>query len=130
MREKTVRRAWITGFVLVALAITGVAASKKKGSEAAAPAMTVPSDAVWVSRPDGGKSCEPTGAQAIEAGAAELGKVQVKVLDSRKGSDGKMRAQMCGMPTGKLNSYLIPRQDLERAVALGFMESAKAEASK
>jgi hypothetical protein len=79
-------------------------------------------DSVWVARGDGGQSCSPKSGQALEAGAGELQKAQVRVLESRKGDDGKMRAQMCGLPTGKLNAYRIPREDLGRAVALGFLQ--------
>jgi hypothetical protein len=33
-----------------------------------------------------------------------------------------MRAQMCGLPTGGLNSYRIAKADLAKAQALGFQK--------
>ncbi|MEK6580436.1 MAG: hypothetical protein AABZ55_14515 [Bdellovibrionota bacterium] len=82
-------------------------------------------DTVWILRSDGGKSCSPETAQSIEAGAQELFKAKIRVLNSIKGDDGKMRMQMCGAPTGALNSYMIPRDALPQAIALGFQEAPK-----
>lgn len=80
-------------------------------------------DTVWILRSDGAKSCSPETAQSVEAGAQELLKADIRVLNSMKGDDGKMRMQMCGAPTGTLNSYLIPKDSLPHAVALGFQEA-------
>lgn len=81
-------------------------------------------DSVWVSRPDGAESCAPhdgaKNGQSLDDGAMELRKGKVRILESRKASDGKMHMQMCGAPTGSANQYLIPRSDLPQAVALGF----------
>ena len=79
-------------------------------------------DSVWVGRPDGALSCEPKSGEAIESGAGELRKAKIQVLDSRKGTDGKMHIQVCGAPKGSLNSYLIPRKELPLALSLGFQE--------
>lgn len=79
---------------------------------------------VWVMKPDGGESCAKDSAISIEQGAEDLKKAKIKILASQKGDDGKMHAQMCGLPTGKLNLYKINKSDLPRAVTLGFEESA------
>ena len=77
---------------------------------------------IWVSRSDGALSCEKEKAQSLEAGEQELKDVQVKVHASKKGNDGKMYAQMCGGPTGSLNTYEISKSDLQKAQKLGFSE--------
>jgi hypothetical protein len=33
-----------------------------------------------------------------------------------------MHAQACGMPTGSLNAYQISRDDLPKALVLGYQE--------
>ncbi|MGK5082420.1 hypothetical protein WDW37_03865 [Bdellovibrionota bacterium FG-1] len=78
-------------------------------------------DSVWVTQPDGALSCAPETAQTLEQGAEVLQKHKVKVLEFRKGGDGKMRIQVCGAPTGSSNAYLIPRENLEQAKALGYV---------
>lgn len=99
-----------------------VGASSAVGG-AKSPAAPV-TDQVWVSRSDGAESCAPKSGQSLEEGAAELKKAGVRVLDQRKGDDGKMHMQMCGAPTGSMNAYLIARDDLPKAIAHGFAKSA------
>lgn len=82
-------------------------------------------DAVWITKADGSKSCEKDSGQSTEQGGEELKKAQVKILESKKGSDGKMRVQMCGVPSGSVNAYKILKADLPKAIALGFKESSK-----
>lgn len=77
---------------------------------------------VWVTRKDGATSCGVSKGQTLEDGASELQRNGVKVLNSRKGNDGKMHAMSCGMPTGSLNAYQISRDDLPRALTMGFQE--------
>lgn len=92
-----------------------------------APSQGAPSEAaqVWISRPDGSLSCGMKEAQSLETAAAELEKAGVRVFGSAKGNDGKMRAQMCGLPTGNLNRFKILEADVEKAKGLGFaFESA------
>jgi hypothetical protein len=83
------------------------------------------SSTVWVMQSDGGKSCESNSGNSLEQGAASLRKMQIKVLNSHKGNDGKMHAQMCGLPSGTANVYQINRSDLTKASALGFVEAPK-----
>lgn len=97
--------------------------AKDGANVATAPtASVIPTDAIWVERMDGEKSCEQGTAQSLTDGANELKKVGVQVFDSLKGWDGKMRIQMCGVPTGKSNRYLIRKGDLEKAQSIGFRE--------
>jgi hypothetical protein len=101
-------------------------ATKKLDATDAATASSPTLDSaamVWVSRKDGATSCGIKKGQTLEEGADELKQNGVRVLSSRKGSDGKMHAQSCGMPTGTTNAYHISRDDLVKAVSLGFQES-------
>ena len=84
-------------------------------------------ESVWIKRTDGGVSCEQDKAQSVEKGKEELTRAGIQVQDSRKASDGKMHAQMCGAPTGSENRYLVNRSELEKAKALGFSEAPKSE---
>jgi hypothetical protein len=77
---------------------------------------------VWVTRPDGAQQCAPGSGQTLESGASELEKAQVRIVHSQKGSDHKLHAQMCGIPSGKNNMFEIPKDDLPKALALGFHE--------
>jgi hypothetical protein len=80
---------------------------------------------VWVFRSDGATSCGVAPGQPLEVGTQELLQNGVKVLSSRKGNDGKMHAMACGMPTGSLNEYQISREDLPKALKLGFQEDTR-----
>lgn len=77
-------------------------------------------DGVWVSRSDGAFSCSADSGQSVDDGSRELKKAGIHVLNSKKSGDGKMHMQMCGAPSGRVNSYLISRTDLTRAAALGY----------
>jgi hypothetical protein len=80
------------------------------------------SEMVWVSRSDGSQMCASDSGKTLEQGADELRRSQIHVLSSQKGSDRKMHAQMCGLPTGKQNAYQIPKDDLGKANILGYQE--------
>ncbi len=77
-------------------------------------------ETVWVGQPDGSLQCKPKSGKSLEDGKTPLTQAGVAVLESKKTSDGMMRAQMCGIPTGKLNAYLIKKSDLPAAIRLGF----------
>ena len=87
---------------------------------------------VWVTQPDGAKSCEGEDpAKTLEKVANQLKTAGVQVLEMKKGNDGKMYMQMCGAPTGSLNAFKISKQDLAKAQGLGFqIEVAGAKDSK
>ena len=78
---------------------------------------------VWVIKDDGAESCLPQSGVSLTVGAEELKGAHVSVLDSRKGSDKKMHIQMCGALKGTTNSFLIPREHLPAAMALGYKEA-------
>jgi len=78
---------------------------------------------LWVVRTDGAQSCGMKEGQSIEEVAQELKSAGVKILDSRKGSDGKMHIMVCGAPEGSLNAFLIPEEDLSKVLLLGFQKA-------
>ncbi len=77
---------------------------------------------------DGELSCSPGSAQGLLDGSEELKNAGIRFFDSKKGFDGKMHPQMCGVYTGSVNEYLIRRSDLAKALKLGFQEVAKGAA--
>ena len=97
-------------------------ATPAAASETEALSSSVSGPTVWVTRPDGAQQCAPGSGQSLESSSSELQKAQVHVLSSQKGGDKKFRAQMCGIPSGKTNMFQIPKEDLLKAIALGFHE--------
>ncbi|MEO5970775.1 MAG: hypothetical protein ABIQ95_12685 [Bdellovibrionia bacterium] len=77
---------------------------------------------VWIMRSDGAKYCETGSGSTLAQGSADLEAAQIAVLASKKGSDGKMHAQVCGGSRGSTNNYLINRDKLSQALALGYSE--------
>jgi hypothetical protein len=77
---------------------------------------------VWITRPDGTQQCSVNSGQSLEESSAELKKAQVRVLTSQKGNDSKQHAQLCGIPSGRTNMFQISREDLPKAVTLGYHE--------
>jgi hypothetical protein len=77
---------------------------------------------VWVMRSDNAQSCEPKSGTSLKDDAEELKKAQIPILDSKKGSDGKFHIQMCGADKGTTNSFLIPKDKLPVALAMGYRE--------
>jgi hypothetical protein len=109
------------GMMCVFYAQGALAFSSKQTNPDQAPAP----DSVWIVRTDGTQSCSPKSGQSLEEGAADLKRARVRVLESHKGSDGKMHMQMCGAPTGGMNAYLIPRDDLALAMSQGYKAQTK-----
>jgi hypothetical protein len=118
-------------FVTILIAVTGVLgmASKKVEKNNPPPTPRAPSgvqssaESVWVTRPDGAQSCAPKSGITLTEGAEDLKEAKIPILDSRKGSDGKMHVQMCGASQGTTNSFLIPKARLSDALALGYQEA-------
>ncbi len=73
---------------------------------------------VFVYKPDGSKQCSGKPGKSVESMATELSSVQIYSEESRY--DGKLHAQMCGLPTGRINVYEIGISDLSAANKLGF----------
>ena len=103
-------------FSVLAFSVLGSAA------ESSAAAAKKPDDRIWVSRPDGSLQCsEKTGAaDPVAEARSELEKKGVHVLESKKGNDGRIRAQVCGISTGNETVFLIPKSELGKAKSLGF----------
>lgn len=76
--------------------------------------------ATWILRSDGGKSCSTDPVLSLAEGATDLKDAHIPILESRKGGDTKMRAQVCGIAKGTSNLYLIPKSHLADALALGY----------
>jgi hypothetical protein len=95
-------------------------ASSDNSSSSSSLDSSVPS--VWVAKSDGSQMCNLNTGKSLEDGATELKKANVRVLTSQKGSDQKMHAQMCGLPSGHTNAYEIAKDDLGKAMVLGYQE--------
>jgi hypothetical protein len=78
--------------------------------------------AVWIMRSDNAQSCEPKSGTSLKDDAEELKKAKIPILDSKKGSDGKVHIQMCGADKGTTNSFLIPKDKLPLALTMGYRE--------
>jgi hypothetical protein len=75
---------------------------------------------VKVYKPDGSLQCGQ--GKAISAQDMQKDLKNIKVYSSATKSDGMMRIQVCGSPTGSSNVYEIDRKDLEAALKMGFKE--------
>lgn len=73
---------------------------------------------VYVYKPDGSKQCSSVKGASVESMATELSSVQIYSEENR--FDGKMHAQVCGFPTGRINVYEIGVSDLVKAQNAGF----------
>ena len=83
---------------------------------------TESSQKIWVTRPDGSKQCAPNkGVASPEQVAGQLQAAGILVFQSRSGTDGQMRIQKCGAPTGRTVDLEISRPDLAKALSLGFV---------
>lgn len=123
MTERLVsRKYWVLAFAVLSFGLTAMGSTQSFAFSSKKMDSPQSESLIWITRKDGATSCGTTKAQTLEEGASELQRNGVKVLGSRKGNDGKMHAQACGMPTGSLNAYEISRDDLPKALMLGFQE--------
>ena len=106
MRSRSWVRLAAAGVLLAALPAFAFSSSRKEW--------------VWVGEPDGAKSCEPGSGKGPSKGVERLKAAGIAVEESRKGSDGKMYAQMCGGKTGSMNLHRIPKDSLAVALQQGF----------
>jgi len=97
-------------------------ADNSSSSSAASSSSSSGVASVWVAKSDGSQTCNLSGGKTLEDGATELKKANVRVLTSQKGSDQKLHAQMCGLPSGHTNAYEIAKDDLGKAMVLGYQE--------
>ncbi len=75
---------------------------------------------VWLGRPDGSKSCEPGSGLQLQQVLAHMREAGVEVLEAAEGQDGKRRAQMCGLPTGRWLGVRVPEGQVAQAEATGW----------
>ncbi len=64
--------------------------------------------------------CEPDSGIPRDEMMLELTEAGIDVLCSQTGSDGNVYPTVCGVPSGKINIYLIRSVNLEDAENLGF----------
>ena len=57
--------------------------------------------------------------------ARQLEEAGLKVISSACGSDGRMRAAMCGAPDGRLAIFELPSADAQLSAKLGFSPLSK-----
>lgn len=100
--------------VLTAISCTEAMAFGKGAAPIAA------GESIWLGRPDGSRSCEPDSGLTREKVLASFKEVGIKVQALARGSDGKVRAQMCGMPTGRWVGVRIAESDRVNAEATGW----------
>lgn len=85
-------------------------------------AATAESGVVLVAKPNGGLQCQPGSGIAPDEMAQELTTADVEVWASSVQNDGKNRIMQCGSGKGDFNVYEISADDLEKALALGFVD--------
>ena len=130
------RNAFILLPIALLTASTVFAASKKSAFPASAPiavdsagAGALPpakmgetaADRVWVKISDGAIACaDPKAARAALESQRLLEAEKIRVFEAKVMNDGKMRAQVCGIPKGVEHHFLILKKDLPRAEKKGF----------
>lgn len=93
------------------------------GSEKTSSQQKDLSQRVFVYKPDGSLQCGQGSKVTIEDMKKQLG--AIKVFSAENKSDGMMRIQVCGAPTGMCNVYEIDQKDQEAALKLGFKKWLK-----
>lgn len=76
--------------------------------------------AVKVFQSDAAVQCESEGI-SVEDMQKILAAGNIKVHCAQKGNTGMMHMTVCGAPTGSINIYTIPKDQLEQAQMLGFV---------
>lgn len=80
----------------------------------------------WYIRPDGSKQCQPETMRKKSDLVAELKKAKIKFVSVKNISDGAMRIQACGSPTGQLDAVQAPASQGSALRELGFIEKSVA----
>ena len=75
-------------------------------------------DTVFIYKYDGSLQCKKNSGTPLKQMEKKLGDIQI--ISSENRSDGLMRIQMCGTPTGQANVYEIQKVDLPKAQKRGF----------
>lgn len=104
-----------------------VSAEQKPSSNWQVKTTTASQQTVWVAKGDGSKQCGPkTGITTPGMAAAEAKQAGIIVHKAKAGNDGRMRSQQCGQPTGATVELEISRNDLRKALSLGFVSKETA----
>jgi hypothetical protein len=79
---------------------------------------------VWVKvyKPDGSKQCGMGAAVSPEDMSKELRDKGIKIKSMKKQSDGLMRIQVCGAPTGMINVFEIQKSNADTAEQVGYKQ--------
>lgn len=91
--------------------------------------VTAQAGDVLMERADGSRQCEArfdsqVTSRLIRSVKKELRRAGLKALEVRhEASDGKMRVQVCGAPTGAVIRIRIQEKDEEKAARLGFSKA-------
>lgn len=84
-------------------------------------AMSGDDQHVWVSRVDKSITCSKGSGQTLEDDARMLNQKKIRVFGQRKNQpNDQALADVCGIPTGRENSYEIDKKDLKKVEKLGF----------
>jgi len=115
----------VANILLLFLVACTTGQCRKDGSKIETPVMQKPAlheskveGYALMAKPDGSKQCGIAPGMNVEKMANEL--KGIKVLSSEKRTDGLMRIQACGTPTGLHNIYKIHKKDMEKAKSWGF----------
>ncbi|MBL7542380.1 MAG: hypothetical protein JNL11_01120 [Bdellovibrionaceae bacterium] len=77
-------------------------------------------DRVRVFKPNGSLQCGQ--GKSIDVATMSKDLKDIHIYKSSVENDGKIRIQMCGVPTGNVNVYEIDKTSLESALSFGFTE--------
>ena len=84
------------------------------------PSLAAGEETVEVFRHDGSRQSEAGSGIDLKEMANQLKSADIRILSSRKGSDGRMYPMVCGGATGVINIYMISEHQLQAAQDLGF----------
>ena len=85
---------------------------------------TSPQTSVRVFKTTGSVQCAEVGSD-LATFARQLEEAGLKVISSACGSDGRMRAAMCGAPDGRLAIFEVSSADAQLSAKLGFSPLSK-----
>lgn len=109
----------ILSFFMLANCTSGNCRSQKGPNPDINPAREVlVTEKVKVFKYDGSLQCETGKSITLSDMQKELSGIEV--FSSENKSDGLMRIQVCGTPTGRANVYEIKKKDLQMAIDKGF----------
>lgn len=107
------------GLALILL-LGGMISSSSVQAFGTAPAKPAAEASIWLGRPDGSRSCEPESGMNKAQVLASFKEMGIRVLAIAWGSDGKVRAMMCGLPTGRWVGVKVATRDRVNAEATGW----------